>query len=100
MKKVTLFILLKIAEISAVIAAYLAVSGFGSFIHTFLNQQENDPAFWYHFFYFLIGIFTIIIASLLVMLVVKWIPSWFKSNWDWAGRIKQIALQKLRCVGK
>ncbi len=90
MKKITLFILFKFAEISAAIIVYLALSRFGFFIET-LMEDEHSLESWYHFLYFLIGFVSILapvmVVFLMFMLIVKGIPAWIESNWDWADKI-------------
>ena len=92
MKKVTVFILLKLAEIIGAIIAYLLVSEIGYLIISLLEQEESKYS-WYHFMYFWMGLcsigITIIILYLIYYSITEWIPDWIKANWKLADKISK-----------
>lgn len=90
MKRVLIFIGLKIAELFGVFISYLLLSRLGYFLKT-LKVDETNPECWYSIYYFLCGAFCLGIVSLILIVlyyaITEWIPEWLESNWDWAGRL-------------
>ena len=91
MKRIIIFIGLKIAELSGVIIAYLLFSLLGFFLMDLFDNTSSSC--WYNFIHFVFGIcVSFLTVSLLIGLyfaITEWIPYWIESNWDWAKRLSK-----------
>ncbi len=93
MKKVLLFVLLKVLEIviggSLLTGVYLALCKFGYWLDGVRSEQDLEV--WYCFDSFMLGFsFTVAIAiALLVLYGIFFhaIPSWFRLNKKWVDKL-------------
>ena len=77
MKKVILFLGLKVAEISAIVfIPYYTGVGLVA-----VGLPKGDTPFW------LIGFAALLMVSLSAVFVYFYLGAILKSNWEWAGRI-------------
>ncbi|MCK5605307.1 hypothetical protein KAR91_25670 [Candidatus Pacearchaeota archaeon] len=87
--KVLLFIVLKVLEVAAMIAAYLGMSYVGFYVDSLCYTPEEFG--WYNPFYFILtlGVMIIIVAviSLLYLLFRYGIPEWIKLNKKWVDKL-------------
>ena len=87
--KTLLFIVLKVLEVAALIAAYLGFSWCGWKLLLYCNAATELP--FYHFTCFSAGVGPIIIIPVIVVMIygIFWvmIPDWFKLNKKWVNKI-------------
>ena len=90
MKRIVIFIGLKVAELIGVGLGYLLLSGFGYFLMN-LEPDETNPECWYSILYALIGLMCVVTIGLVLIIlyfvITELIPNWLESNWNWAGRL-------------
>jgi hypothetical protein len=93
MKKVLLFIVLKVVEIIVggpiLVGIYLTFCKFGYWFDGAWSEQDIDV--WYSFEAFIVGlavaVSTVLAIGLVYLIVTELIPIWFRINKRWVDRI-------------